>query len=135
MTKLPTIADDSGFNFIALNNWPGVHTAHLANQFGSYDKAKKNIQEKLSHTNDQRVFAISVIAYIDEYGAESLFEGRLNGCFIYPPKGEDGFAYDDTFQPDGYNQTVAELGLSWKKEYSHRALSIKKFLSVINHNR
>jgi XTP/dITP diphosphohydrolase len=130
-TGLATIADDSGFNFVALQNWPGVHTADLVKKFGTYDSAKAHIHERLENKLDKGVFAISVIAYIDENGKEFLFEGRLDGLFTLPPRGKDGFAYDDIFQPNGYDQTVAELGVEWKKVYSHRALSMKYFLSAI----
>lgn len=131
VTNLPTIADDSGLNIVALDNWPGVYTADLVKKYGTYEKSKKHIQEKLSATSDYRAFFISVVAYIDEKGGEFIFKGRLDGIFIFSPLGNDGFAYDDVFQPSGYNQTIAELGIQWKRDCSHRALSIQQFMIYI----
>lgn len=130
-TGFATLADDSGLNITALNNWPGVHTAELVKQFGTYDKAKNHIFERLSSYSDHNAFFISVLAYIDENGQEQFFEGILNGRFVYPARGLNGFAYDDVFQPEGHTQTLAELGSTWKNENSHRALSIKRFMSVV----
>jgi XTP/dITP diphosphohydrolase len=100
-------------------------------KWGSYEKSKIYIQQKISTTSDYRAFFISVLAYINEKGEEFLFKGRLDGKFIFPPRGNDGFAYDDVFQPNGYDQTLAELGSQWKKNYSHRALSIQQFMNTI----
>lgn len=128
---LATLADDSGLNIKALNNWPGIQTSEVVKELGNYETAKKHIAHKLLNHSDHGAFFISVLAYIDENGYEYIFEGRLNGQFVFPPRGAGGFAYDDVFQPEGYNQTVAELGRAWKKENSHRALSIKRFMDVI----
>lgn len=131
-TGLATLADDSGLNIVVLDNWPGVQTAELVKQFGTYSESKNHITKRLSNHSDHSAFFISVLAYIDEQGQEHTFEGRLNGKLVSPAKGLDGFAYDDVFQPEGYNQTVAELGAAWKKENSHRALSIRRFMSAIS---
>lgn len=130
-TGLATLADDSGLNIVALDNWPGVHTAELVKEFGTYSESKNHIWEKLQKHSDHSAFFISFLAYIDENGREHMFEGRLNGKFVFPARGIGGFAYDDVFQPEGYHQTLAELGSAWKKKNSHRTLAIKSFVSTI----
>ncbi len=70
-----------------------------------------------------------VVAWPD--GHEELFEGRVFGRVVWPPRGDRGFGYDPLFQPDGYDRTFGELsaeekhGIDWRapqpQALSHRA--------------
>jgi XTP/dITP diphosphohydrolase len=53
----------------------------------------------------------------DELRGTGILEGRI----AKEPSGSEGFGFDPIFVPDGEEQTVAELGDSWKAENSHRA--------------
>lgn len=39
-----------------------------------------------------------------------LFTGRSEGLIVPSPRGSGGYGWDQLWQPDGYSQTVAELG-------------------------
>ena len=54
------------------------------------------------------------------------FEGIVNGSIIRERRGGEGFGYDPIFQPDGYDQTFAELGSEIKNHISHRARAVEK---------
>jgi XTP/dITP diphosphohydrolase len=68
-----------------------------------------------------------VLAWPD--GHEELFEGRVHGALVWPPRGEKGFGYDPMFQPDGHALTFGEMpaeekhGIDWSagQALSHRA--------------
>jgi XTP/dITP diphosphohydrolase len=69
-----------------------------------------------------------VIAWPD--GHEELFEGRVHGHLVWPPRGEEGFGYDPMFQPQGHDMTFGEMmaqekhGIDWTAaDKAHGALS------------
>ena len=49
--------------------------------------------------------------------------GELHGRLIMEQRGTNGFGYDPIFIPDGYNQTISEMGFDEKNKISHRAKS------------
>ena len=60
-----------------------------------------------------------------------LFEGIVEGSIIQERRGGEGFGYDPIFQPDGYDKTFAELGLSIKNQISHRARAVAKLTDYL----
>jgi XTP/dITP diphosphohydrolase len=75
-----------------------------------------------------------VVAWPD--GSQELFEGRVFGEVVWPPRGTKGFGYDPMFRPEGYNRTFGELssdekhGIDWSSPgipaLSHRARAFVK---------
>jgi XTP/dITP diphosphohydrolase len=69
-------------------------------------------------------------------GEEALFEGRVHGTLVWPPRGSQGFGYDPMFLPDGHATTFGEMaksekhGLTWTggrgEGLSHRARAFLK---------
>lgn len=122
--------DDTGLEVEALHGAPGVYSARYA---GEGHDAKANMKKLLSNMqgNDNRKAAFrSVIALILD-GKEYLFEGRIDGQIIEDERGSAGFGYDPVFQPDGYEQTFAQLGNDVKNKISHRALAVKKLCDFL----
>lgn len=116
--------DDTGLEVDALDGAPGVYSARYAG--GDHD-AKANMKKLLKEldgiTNRKAQFR-SVIALILD-GKEYMFEGKIEGVIITEEKGNTGFGYDPIFQPDGYTETFAQLGMDVKNNISHRALATK----------
>lgn len=124
-------ADDTGLEVEALNNAPGVYSARYAGP-GHDSEANMNklLQEMQGQTNRKARFR-TVIALIME-GKEYLFEGIINGNITLEKKGDSGFGYDPIFQPEGYEQTFAELGDDIKNKISHRALAVHKLAHFLS---
>ena len=40
---------------------------------------------------------------------DQVFEGKVFGTLVWPPRGTRGFGYDPIFVPDGYSETFGEM--------------------------
>jgi XTP/dITP diphosphohydrolase len=60
-----------------------------------------------------------------------MFDGVVEGEIIYERRGGEGFGYDPIFQPEGYDQTFAELGTGIKNHISHRARAVQKLADYL----
>jgi XTP/dITP diphosphohydrolase len=122
-TATAAFADDSGIEASALGGRPGVRSARYAGQDATDEEnLQKLLGEVTEAGDDRRVAYVCVIAYVDDDGAEHLFEGRCEGNLATAPRGSGGFGYDPAFVPadrdDG--RTMAELPPDEKDAISHR---------------
>lgn len=126
-TGLAVLAEDSGLEVEALEGRPGVHSARFAGEGGpASDRAniKKLLNLLASVTNRRARFrCVAVLAFPD--GRELVSEGTLEGRVAQEPKGTAGFGYDPVFIPEGYEQTLAELGPKIKNQISHRKRALE----------
>ena len=59
------------------------------------------------------------------------FTGICKGEITRERHGEKGFGYDPIFQPDGFEQTFAELSMAVKNDISHRGRAVKKLINFL----
>jgi XTP/dITP diphosphohydrolase len=127
-------ADDTGLEVDALNGDPGVDTAYYA---GLPRDDKRNVALLLKNlegnTNRNARFKTIIALIID--GKEILFEGTVNGTIAYTQTGENGFGYDPVFIPEGLPTTFAQMELTEKNNYSHRARALAKMVEYLKSNR
>lgn len=119
-TGLPVLAEDSGLEVYALGGAPGVQSARFA---GAHKDSRANIEkllELLKDNTDRRARFRCVAVLVFPEGKEFLSEGVLEGQIAWAPRGTGGFGYDPVFVPDGYDQTLAEIGPEIKNRISHR---------------
>jgi len=115
---LPALADDSGICADALDGAPGLFSADWAidKDFRpAMERVERELQRRGAVAPEQRrahFVSALVIAWPD--GHEELFEGRVFGTLVWPPRGAHGFGYDPMFQPEGYRQTFGEMGADSK---------------------
>ena len=128
-TGLPALADDTGLEVAALDGRPGVYSARYAGPSAtSQDNIDKLLQEmsEVPAVNRDAQFR-TVVALVSDEGNQT-FEGVCPGQILSNEQGSEGFGYDPVFQPDGYEETFAELTPSVKNNISHRGKAITKFL-------
>jgi len=134
-THLPSLADDSGMAVDALGGAPGIYSARWGGESRDFNMAMQRVKTELEakniSPNGSVAFFICVLAYIDETGAEHIFEGSIKGHLSFPPRGSHGFGYDPIFVPDGYDKSFAELGADIKKSISHRSIAMAKFRNFL----
>ena len=140
-------ADDTGLEVDALDGAPSVYSARYANledpSAESHD-AEANMSRllrELGENNNRKARFRTVIALIQKKdvcpcGCTSIkeihkFEGIVEGEIIRERRGGEGFGYDPIFQPDGYDQTFAELGMEVKNHISHRARATQKLAEYL----
>ena len=129
------IADDSGLEVEALDGAPGMYSARYAGE-NATDKA--NIEKLLSELARQNVPADErkarfrcVVAVASDSKLLRTFEGVVEGTIVDLPRGSRGFGYDPIFQPNGSDQTFAEIAPELKNKISHRAKAIAALLEAI----
>jgi XTP/dITP diphosphohydrolase len=123
-TGAPAIADDSGIAAAALGGAPGVRSARYAGPEATDEQNLELLLSELDGAVDRSVAYVCALAYIDEEGAEWMFEGICEGTLAREPRGSGGFGYDPAFVPretgDGDERTMAELEPAEKHAISHR---------------
>ena len=127
-THTDCFADDTGLEVDALGGAPGVYSARYAGGVGHDSEANmRKLLKELGENNNRKARFRTVIALIElEKGQTTCFEGIVNGQITRERHGQEGFGYDPIFQPDGYDQTFAQLGMDIKNHISHRAKAVEK---------
>lgn len=137
-----TLADDSGLCVDALRKpdgteVPGVYSARYCGEHGN-DAANneklladlESLEEK-SHNVSRRCHFACALALVSPDGQTHLAEGICPGILLRAGRGNNGFGYDPLFQPDGYDQTFAELPGDVKCTFSHRAVAARKMREIL----
>jgi len=129
---LPALADDSGLCVDALGGAPGIHSARWAEGVGGaprdFAAAMGRIEKELAAQGieNARAHFVSVLALAEPDGSVELFEGRVDGRLVFPPRGDKGFGYDPIFVADGRDVTFGEMEPARKHAISHRARAFQK---------
>ena len=133
-----SFADDSGLVIDALDGEPGIHSARWAGPDKDFRAAMNRIQTLLiqrgAKSPEQRrahFVAALCLAWPDDH--VEVFEGRVDGVIVWPPRGDRGFGYDPLFRPDGFDRTFGQMSADEKhglppqgQGLSHRARAFLK---------
>ncbi len=132
--RVSCLADDSGLEVDALGGRPGVFSARYAGE-GATDAANnaKLLDELRDVPQERRTARFRcAIVVVDASGNElAAVDGTCEGRIAGELSGEQGFGYDPLFVPDGYAQTLAELGPETKNRISHRAKAAAKLVPFL----
>lgn len=131
-TKLPTICDDSGLCIEALNGFPGVKTKNFLEKCGSLNNAFAELEKLLPNYDTHKAyFQTAICLYLPETRNFIVSEAQSYGYITFPARGAEGFGFDPIFIPEGYTETLAELGIKIKNQVSHRSKAIKRLVISI----
>lgn len=123
-------ADDTGLEVAALNGEPGVYSARYAGEQRNADDNMNKLLGALATKNDRSAQFKTVIA-LNLNGEQHLFTGIAKGEITTEKIGNEGFGYDPIFQPEGYQETFAQLPLSLKNKISHRGKATQQLLDFL----
>lgn len=126
-------ADDTGLEVTALNGEPGVYSARYAGEQRSAEDNMNKLLTELSTKNNRQAQFKTVIT-LNYKGEQHLFTGIAKGSITANKSGDKGFGYDPVFQPNGYNETFAELPIETKNRISHRGIAVQKLISFFKND-
>ncbi|EMO83238.1 RdgB/HAM1 family non-canonical purine NTP pyrophosphatase [Leptospira santarosai] len=134
LTKLPSIADDSGICVSALGGEPGVYSARFGGPGLKDEDRALLLLEKMKGKSDRRAHYVCVIAFVDET-TERIFEGGCEGIISeeYDRVGIYGFGYDPIFIYLPFQKPFSQVPESEKNSVSHRKKALEglsKFLKM-----
>jgi XTP/dITP diphosphohydrolase len=130
--NLCALADDSGLCVDALGGAPGIHSARWAGQGRDFGAAMIKVREALNAAGAVPPFAAHfccALALASPDRDTLVFEGKIFGTLVFPPRGTLGFGYDPIFLPEGFARTFGEMSAGEKhgipadgsEALSHRA--------------
>ncbi len=125
--RLPVFVEDAGLFIDALSGFPGPYAAYVYKTVHN-----SGILKLMEKTHGRHAKFQSFIAYCDDQNAyePKCFEGEVNGEITLTERkaqGKSGFGFDPVFQPEGSKKTFAEMTLTEKNFFSHRAMAIRSF--------
>jgi len=128
---LAALADDSGLCVAALAGRPGIHSARWAGPARDFGLAMQRVATELGANPDRRAWFVCALALAEPGQATRVFEGRVDGSLIFPPRGTRGFGYDPIFLPEGGSRTFGEMDPAAKHAISHRARAFARLVAEV----
>ena len=138
LSGLPALADDSGLAVDALHGLPGIFSARWAEDeqgnrdFGrAMEKVWREVEAAGEEAGRDAHFTCALAVAWPDNGQAELFEGKIFGTLVWPPRGDKGFGYDPMFVPAGHDQTFGEMEPDAKHAISHRAEAFKRLIAAL----
>ena len=127
---MPALADDSGFELMAINKAPGLYSARWAGPDKDFGFAMNKVNDAFiaSGSKDTHCRFVCALSIVWPDGHDETVEGIIDGDFVWPPRGENGFGYDPVFVLKGETKTFGEVDPEWKHSVSHRAKAFAQLL-------
>lgn len=123
---LPLIVEDAGLFIEKLKGFPGPYSAYVYKTLGN-----AGILKLLTNVKNRKAVFKSAIVYCDNAEDKIIcFEGQVIGKISNGEKkqsAKSAFGFDPIFMPQADNRTFAQMSLSEKNVFSHRAMSVRKF--------
>jgi XTP/dITP diphosphohydrolase len=134
-SDLPALGDDSGLCVDALDGAPGIFSARWGGPNRDFASAMARVECELKKRAAdcfrlRRAHFVSALCLSWPDGEDAIFEGRVFGTLVWPPRGGHGFGYDPMFLPDGETLTFGEMSSYRKYAISHRARAFKLFIGA-----
>jgi inosine triphosphate pyrophosphatase len=111
------VVEDTSLYYEGLNGLPGPLVKWFLETVGP-----DGLYKFAKGFNAYKATAKTIVGYAKDPNNIQFFEGNTEGQVV-EPRGEQGFGFDPVFQPDGYNQTFAEMGRDEKNKISMRRLA------------
>ncbi|WLF80900.1 nucleoside triphosphate pyrophosphohydrolase ham1 [Lodderomyces elongisporus] len=122
----PVLVEDTCLGFDAYKQLPGPYIKWFVSALGL-----DGLVKMLDGFEDKSASAICTFGYCSGPGADGeepevkVFQGVTRGKIVQS-RGPTNFGWDSVFQPDGYEETYAEMDKSVKNSISHRYKALDK---------
>ena len=128
LSRLISLADDSGLEVEALGGAPGLYSARYSPKPGAGDADRRAfLLENLHAAKAPRPWKAqfhATLAVATPEGDVQVAEGICPGIIIPEERGTGGFGYDPVFLLPEVGLTMAELSMEEKNRLSHRARAV-----------
>ncbi len=124
------LSDDSGLAVAALDGEPGIHSARWGGPRRDFALAMRRVEDALPPDAARDAAFVCALALAWPDGHVEIFEGRVEGRLVWPPRGTRGFGYDPIFVPEGGGLTFGEMEPGAKHAISHRADAFGKLAAA-----
>lgn len=137
-TGLPTVADDSGLEVLALGGEPGVRSRRWAGAFGTDDQvdAANNafLLRRLAGAPTSKRgarYRCALVLYRTPKSFPETYQGSCAGTILEEPRGAEGFGYDPLFYSPELDKTFGEASPEEKDQVSHRGKAFRELLQAL----
>ena len=127
------LADDSGLEIEALDNFPGIYSARFM-EGKPYKEKWAAIFEMLKNKENKNAQFHCAITFITPAKDKYVFEGIEKGYITKKIEGENGFGYDPIFFSNSLNKTFGNATEEEKNAVSHRGKAFSQLLEFIKNN-
>ena len=127
------LADDSGLEIEALDNFPGIYSARFM-EGRPYKEKWAAIFEMLKNKENKNAQFHCAITFITPTKEKYVFEGIEKGYITDKIEGENGFGYDPIFFSNSLNKTFGNATEEEKNAVSHRGKAFSQLLEFIKNN-
>ena len=131
LTKIPTIAEDSGLEITSLNGFPGVKTNRFLGDNKTDSERNQKILEMMQDKNDRTCYFTSCFAYYDGKVLQT-FKSSLPGIISKEEHINMGFGFDSIFLYN--NEYLSNMDITSKNKISPRTKSLKKLQDFLQKN-
>ena len=133
LTDKFVLADDSGLEIEALDNFPGIYSARFM-EGRPYKEKWAAIFEMLKNKENKNAQFHCAITFITPAKEKYVFEGIEKGYITEKIEGENGFGYDPIFFSNSLNKTFGNATEEEKNAVSHRGKAFSQLLEFIKNN-
>ena len=133
LTDKFVLADDSGLEIEALDNFPGIYSARFM-EGRPYKEKWAAIFEMLKNKENKNAQFHCAITFITPSKDKYVFEGMEKGYITENIEGENGFGYDPIFFSNSLNKTFGNATEEEKNAVSHRGKAFSQLLEFIKNN-
>lgn len=128
------IADDTGLEIEALDNFPGIFSERWKGDMSFY-QAMQVILKKMINKVNRKAIMITALVYFDSKNKiTKTFIGRLEGEIAKEIKVKQGFGYDPFFYLPNKGLTLSEISQEEKNKISHRGQALNQLIDYLKLN-
>lgn len=135
---LPTVADDSGLEVLALGGEPGIRSRRWAGARGTEAEVDAANNAMLIHrlagappAKRRARYRCVLVLYRTPRAFPETFQGQCPGIILEEPRGAGGFGYDPLFYSEEIGKSFGEASAEEKDAVSHRGHAFRALRAAL----